>query len=148
MKLYIHDGGQTRVIFSPIKRPNEVLKIALNTAGKFANKSEYQTFKAYDELGLGKFFAEVVDSFDRYTIIIMEKMICCNNDMNYNPEYMDNAIKLKREIDGEIKKLKLDQNTDDSKFNKLMKLMTIEDIHQNNVGHNENGEWKLVDYAV
>lgn len=118
--------GQTRVVFLPDTRPTDVLKIALNAGGLFANKREKQIYDQYEKANLSSLLAKPVKMFENNSIIVMEKL-------------STNGVS-RRDVD-EIKR-KIDDACDRNDL-----LHKIGDVHIDNVGFRSDGTCACFDYA-
>lgn len=118
--------GQTRVTFFPIKKPNEVIKISLNSTGILGNKREHQIYKQYKKHGNENLLAEPITQYENYTISIMERLVC-------DKERAKNVVPAIKNI--------MDSLEDN--------LHHINDIHAGNIGHmpDDVNTWKIIDYA-
>lgn len=118
--------GQTRVVFLPDERPTDVLKIALNSGGLFANKREKQIYAQYEKAKMSSVLAKPVKLFENNSIIVMEKLSTSGVSSK-------NVDEIKRKIDEAIDKDNL--------------LHKIGDIHIDNVGFRNDGSCACFDYA-
>lgn len=121
--------GQTRVVFFPDNKPMEVLKIALNGAGKLANKREFQIYKQYQKYHLENELAEPISHTNNFCVMMMEKMkMLPENERN---KYADL-------VKAELKEhYKQNPNLTD----------ITGDLHGKNIGYDEENNIKVIDYA-
>ena len=121
--------GQTRVVFFPDNKPKEVLKIALNGAGKLANNREFRIYKQYQKYHLESELAEPISHTTNFCVMTMEKM-----KMLPKHERGKYAEEFKEELKEHYKQ---NPNLTD----------ITGDLHGKNIGYDENNNIKAIDYA-
>ena len=122
--------GQSRATFFPVEssgHDGEVLKIAMNAVGIIGNKKELKRYKAYEQKNAADILARPTNSWEDGTIVTMEKLKPCKNYRIAAEE----AEKLQRKVHEYIDR----------------GLPLITDIHYKNVGIDENGTSKILDYG-
>lgn len=119
--------GQSRVVFFPKNKKN-ILKCATNGMGLVANDTELNRYKLYKKYDLAKYLCEPFDSYYNNTIIEFEKLKPITaNERDSSDVY---------HIEDRLYDAYLEHN-----------LPRIGDLHKNNFGKTDKGEYKVLDYA-
>lgn len=119
--------GQSRVVFFP-KKQNYILKCATNGMGLIANDTELNRYKLYRKHKLAEYLCAPYGSHYNHTIIEFEKLKPVTADEFGNSE----ISKIQEQLSAAHREKNLPQ---------------IGDLHMNNFGKNDSGEYKVLDYA-
>ena len=147
---FIPKWGQTRIAFYPSNDLNSVIKVATNSLGLKSTNDEVSMYNSklknlntvikFHDYVRDKDYSQKVNTlftapksiFENGCVVLFDR--CKYTIKNASDKNPDKWSATAKDIQTNIHRAKL--------------LLNYEDIHKNNIGYTEAGEWKIFDYAI